>query len=189
MKESRNIIVVLTLILIVLLIILPFCNGELFNFISNLICGVIVGLVTSICQYATSKRKIVDRVYALYFDFYSTYYYTKKRKILRHYETRALFNKMAELSSKLNENLDEYHALFKKKDFIYMRINPSMNLWDGCKTKNVIKAKYKFFNDKYFEDTIEPLMKKVQEILICINAERFKKDDYELIKTFDYIDN
>lgn len=69
MKESRIIIIisiVMLIALIPLLYVLQLCriSSELsINIITNLGCGIIVGLVTAICQYFMAKRRIINTVY------------------------------------------------------------------------------------------------------------------------------
>ena len=80
-------------------------NGELcINIITNLECGVIVGLVTAICQYFMAKRRIINAVYSLYFELYTTYYTIRNKEFLHHINTLAFFNKLTELSSKIKDN-------------------------------------------------------------------------------------
>ena len=87
MKESR-IIIIISIIMMIALIpffyILKLCgiNSDLaINIITNLGCGIIVGLVTAICQYCIARRRIVNTVYGLYFELYTTYYYVKNKEV------------------------------------------------------------------------------------------------------------
>ena len=88
MKESRVIIIILAIMGIVLipfgfLLKLLSLDGELcINIITNLECGVIVGLVTAICQYFMAKRRIINSVYSLYFELYTTYYTVRNKEFL-----------------------------------------------------------------------------------------------------------
>ena len=122
MKESRIIIIisiVMLVALIPLLYILQLCgiSSELsINIITNLGCGIIVGLVTAICQYFMAKRRIINAVYGLYFELYTTYYTVKNKEFLHHINILAFFNKLTELSSKIKDSLSEYHGFFKKND-------------------------------------------------------------------------
>ena len=119
MKESRKIIIILIImgiILIPLLHIFRLCgvSSDLsINIIANLGCGVIVGLVTAICQYYEDKKRIINSVYGLYFELYNTYYTCKSKEFLKHYNAISVFKKMTEVSPKINEALSDYHGFFK----------------------------------------------------------------------------
>lgn len=85
MKESRLMIIVSVCLSI---LITPICYlfyliyPNLFDYMSiatNLYCGIIVALITSICQFCTSKRKIINNIYNAYFDVYRSYYYSKNK--------------------------------------------------------------------------------------------------------------
>lgn len=85
---------------------------------TNLYCGIIVGLITSVCQYFTAKNRIINNIYSLYFDLYRTYYYTKNSPFLYHYNAFNLYKKMCELSPKISENLSDYYTFLGKFDKI-----------------------------------------------------------------------
>lgn len=129
MKEARFITIIFIVLSVVITLILYFCSLFNFNFDwcgigTNLYCGIIVGLITSVCQYFTAKNRIINNIYSLYFDLYRTYYHTKNNSFLYHYNAYNLFKKMCELSPKVSENLSEYHAFFRKYDKIYFKLNP-----------------------------------------------------------------
>ena len=193
MKESRLMIIV-TLCLFILL-------GPLFylfylihpnlldyvNIATNLYCGIIVALITSICQYCSAKRKIINSIYSAYFDVYRSYYYSKNKSFLWHYNSYGVYKKMIELNPKIVEALDEYHGLFKKYDKTYRKLNPRIKFGNNYKAQNMIKSFLSWFNKKSFDGIFEPLMKEVENILININIKRFEKDKTEMIKMFNYV--
>lgn len=192
MKESRIIIIVL---IIMILLIDPVCDlldiylmdsSDSMAIATNMYCGGIVGLVTAICQYYICKRKIVSTVYGVYFDLYKTYYYSKNKSVLWHYNVRSLYKKMMDLSPKIIDALDEYHGFFRKKDKCYRKMNPIIQLGDSYKAKNVIKTLF-WFNQKAFDQTIQPYINEVEKILNNINKKRFEKDKEQMIKMFNYI--
>ena len=195
MKESRIIIIILIImdiVLIPLLFVLQACGVEKdlsINIITNLECGVTVGLVTAICQYFTAKRKIVNSVYGLYFDLYRTYYVAKSRTLLYHYDAISIFKKLTELSPKINEALGEYHGFLKKKDSMYKKMDPQIKMGEGYKTKNIIKTLFWWFNKKSFNKTIEPLIKDIEKILIDIDKEKFENDKQQMVNTFNFMWN
>ena len=54
------------------------------------------------------------------------------------------------------------------------------------KSKKVIKSLFYWFNKKYFDSTIEPMILEIEKILITINKKRFEKDKEEMIKSYNY---
>src|SRR5574344_1538930 len=152
MKESRIIIFLSVIILIALISIfyIGLDNELCMNIATNLFCGVIVALVTAICQYFSSKRKIINDVYDLYFDLYRTYYYAKNKTIFFHINAYSICKKIMELSPKVYGTLECYHGFFKEKDSLYMKMNPIIQLNQTLKAKNTIKTLYRWFNKKLF---------------------------------------
>ena len=192
MKESRIIIIIsiiMMILLIPLLFIFKLCgiNSDLaINIITNLGCGIIVGLVTAICQYCMAKRRIVSTIYGLYFELYTTYYYVKNKEIMHHYNSLAIFKKLTELSSKIKDTVSEYHGFFKEHDSMYMIINPTINMGENYKTKKMIKTIIKWFNVKAFDENVEPFINEVESILKNIDEKRFEEDKEQMIKMFNY---
>ena len=193
MKESRIIIIISIIIMVALIPMLYFLqlfgiNQELsINIITNLECGVIVGLVTAVCQYFMAKRRIINAVYGLYFELYTTYYTVRNKEFLHHINTLAFFNKLTELSSKIKDSLSEYHGFFKKNDSIYMIMNPQINMGENYKAEKMIKTLVKWFNEESFDKSIEPFINEVENILKNINKERFEEDKKQMINMFNYI--
>ena len=195
MKESRLIILVSLCLFVLIrpiLHLLLLIRPNLFDYSSvatNLYCGVIVGLITSICQYCISRRKVINDVYSAYFDLYRSYYYTINKPFLWHYNSYNVYKKIIELNPKIVEALDEYHGLFNKYDNTYKKLNPKIKLEDNYKATNLIKLFLLWINKKSFNVVFEPLMKEVENILISINEKRFEKDKVEMIKMFNYVWN
>lgn len=195
MKESRLIIIVLlclSVLIVPIFYLLYLIQPNLFDYIniaSNLYCGIIVGLITSICQYCSSRRKIINDVYNAYFDVYRSYYYSKNKSFLWHYNSYSVYKKLIELNPKIVEALDEYNGLFKKYDKTYKKLNPIIKLRDTYKAHNMIKSVLSWFNKNSFDGIFEPLMKEVENILISINKKRFEKDKTEMIRMFNYVWN
>ena len=75
---------------------------------------------------------------------------------------------------------------FKKHDKTYKKLNPIIKLEDNYKVKKVIKSLFYWFNKKYFDSTIEPMILEIEKILITINKKRFEKDKEEMIKLYNY---
>ena len=193
MKESKVIIIVLIALMIIIhpaILILKFTAPDIIDFYgveTNLYCGIIVGLITSICQYYVARRKIVTAVYNAYFDIYKSYFYSKNNTFLGHYNSYDLSKKLIELNPKIIEALDEYDGLFKKYDKTYKKLNPKVNIIENYKLKHLKKTIYKCFNKKEFYLYFEPFMKNIEDILININKDRFKKDQDNMIRMYNYI--
>lgn len=193
MKESRLIIIVLSIVFILLgpiFYLLHLLYPDLIDYMNvatNLYCGIIVGLITCICQYCSSKRKIINSIYGAYFDVYRSYYYAKHKTFLWHYNSYSVYKKMIELNPKIVEALDEYHGFFNKYDNTYKKLNPTIKLEDNYKAKNMIKSFLSWFNKKSFNSIFEPLMKEVESILININQKRFEKDKEEMIRMYNFV--
>lgn len=192
MRQSRKIIIVTCFLMITIgpsFYLLNMLNIKLFDYFNitvNLYCGLIVGLVTALCQYSIQKNKIVNDVYKAYFDLYKTYYYSKNKTFLFHYNAFVIYKKMTVIEPKINECLDEYHGFIKKHDRLYRKLNPTIKLGDNYKAKKVIKSLFCWFNKKYFNTTIEPMISEIEEILKNINKKRFENDKVSMIKLFEY---
>ena len=192
MKESRLIIIfsmVLAIITTIIAILMHCVWPNLIDYIgilTNIHCGIIVGLVTSICQYFVQKRKIINNVYSAYFDIYRSYYYSKNRPVLFHYNSFSIYKKLIDLNPKIIEALDEYHGFFKRHDKTYKKLNPTIKLGDTYKVKKEVKSLFYWFNKKYFESSIEPMILEIEKILTTINKKRFEKDKEEMIKLYNY---
>lgn len=93
------------------------------NVATNLYCGIIVGLVTSICHYYSSKSKIINSICGAYFDVYRSYYYSKSKTFLWHYNLYSVYKKMIDvkeleeiLPNNVAVNLKEFLSSMDNKD-------------------------------------------------------------------------
>ena len=194
MKESRFLTIVFLAVFVLLGPILygVYCiKPDLIDYMNvgtNLYCGVIVALITSICQYYTSKKRIVNTIYNAYFDLYRTFYYVKSNPNLGHYNSLNMSNKLAEIGEKISESVDEYHGFWKKQDKLYKKINQLSGLESKDFNLNtIIKSLRKLFNKDSFYESFEPLINMSEEILVSINKERFENDKKNLIKIFNIL--
>lgn len=193
MKEARMITICFILLVIISLlmaIVLHQIFPNLLDYdgiLTNIYCGIIVGLVTSIIQYFIQKRKIINSIYGAYFDIYRTYYYVKNNHLLFHYNTLNVYKKLIELNPKINEALDEYHGVFRKGDKTYRKLNPSLQLKDSYKRKNIFKSFLYWFNKKQMENSLEPLILEVENILKNINNKRLEQDKKEMIRMHNFM--
>ena len=151
--------------------------------LTNIYCGIIVGLVTSVCQYFVQKRKIINNIYSAYFDIYRSYYYSKNKPFLLHYNIVSIYKKIIDLNPKIVETLDEYHGFFKKHDKTYKKLNPQINIGDHFKFENLIKTLF-WFNKKSFNKVIEPTILEFEKVLISIDKKRFEKEKEEMVKLY-----
>lgn len=185
MKESKFIIYILliTTFLLTFFSLLFDClnpnNSVEFSIVSNIYCGLFVGLITSFSQYFAQKKMIINKVYNEYFDIYRTYYYSKKGSFLFHYNVISIYKKMIDLNPNISGYLDDYTGLIRKKDKMYKKMNPVIKIGQSFKIKNILKT-FRWFNKKDFENTLEPIILEIENILISINNKRFQKDKKEM---------
>lgn len=185
MKESKFIIYILliTTFLLTFFSLLFDClnpnNSVEFSIVSNIYCGLFVGLITSFSQYFAQKKMIINKVYNEYFDIYRTYYYSKKGSFLFHYNVISIYKKMIDLNPNISGYLDDYTGLIRKKDKMYKKMNPVIKIGQSFKIKNILKT-FRWFNKKDFDNTLEPIILEIENILISINNKRFQKDKKEM---------
>lgn len=188
MKESKVIVIVLSIILVVLtpLVIYYYSVSELvYNILISIITGVIVSIATAFCQYFVINGKIKNNVFNCYFDMYKAIYNSKEKKILGHYPVRNIYNKMLVFSDELSKNLSEYSSFIpNKKNKLYKRLNPTLNLnFDKFNTKNLIKLIFPS-NSKRFNDLIIPMQEKIRKTLEEIDLKKFEKELCEYEKLY-----
>ncbi len=193
MKESRLIIIV-SLCLFVVLGPIIYLFYKLFpnlldymGVATNIYCGIIVALVTSICQYYSSKTRIINCVYSSYLDLYRAFYYINNRIESFNLNSNALNNKIIEVNAKVLDALDEYHGLIKKYDKTYEKLSPTVNLLDESEGKEIVRFFVSSFKSSSFKELHDLLIKNIENILISINEKRFESDKSSMIKFFDYI--
>lgn len=193
MKESRLIIIISSLMLIALFPLYYFLKNVgldlnlVINIITNFVCALIVALVTAICNFATARKSISNRIYTLYFDLYITCYYSKNNPFLNHINAKPIIKKLGNISLDLNSILSEYYGFFRKHDSYYKKIDYGIKLNENHKINKLIKAIYKLNNKKEFELTFIPIMNGIEKILKSVDERRFNIDRENMIKLFNYI--
>ncbi len=193
MKESRLIMIILIVFSICLLVLFFVLNSiypsamDYYGIATNIYCGVIVGFVTSLCQYYSAKHKIINTIYGLYFDIYRLYYVSKAKPFLWHYNSVSINKKLEELVPKINESLDDYHGFFLKKDKTYYKLNPTVKLSDCYRYKYLKKSLFCWFNKEYFDKIYGSFINDIKCILININKRRFIKDEKDMINLYKQI--
>ena len=178
MKEARFISWVLIILFIIFLILDCILYHYSLSFgvdiISNIICGLLVGFITSLCQYFVCKNNIKYGVYNLYYDIFYTYYSIRKNKKFFHYDSLGFYKKIADNNVKISSLLEEYHGFFKKEDKLYKTLNPNIE-YKGL-GKIMKKSIFSWINvDSFYEGTV-PIISAVESVLRLINNEKFEKD-------------
>ena len=178
MKESKIIVYISLVFLIILLPVMIFlyvskCEIAA-NIVSNIICGFIVSLITGIVQYFVNKNRIKNEIYRLYYDIYYTYYCTLKRPFLFHYNAYNFYKKIIDNGVIISSLLQEYDSFSGKKDGLYKKMNPPF--YEKKLGKKMIKSIWIWANKKDFCDTTEAYIKCVEIILRSIDESKFEKD-------------
>ena len=178
MKEARFISWVLIILFIIFLILDCILYHYSLSFgvdiISNIICGLLVGFITSLCQYFVCNNNIKYGVYNLYYDIFYTYYSIRKNKKFFHYDSLGFYKKIADNNVKISSLLEEYHGFFKKEDKLYKTLNPNIE-YKGL-GKIMKKSIFSWINvDSFYEGTV-PIISAVESVLRLINNEKFEKD-------------
>lgn len=195
MKESRLFIIVFSIAFILLGPILFFIYSLFPNLIdylnvgTNLYCGLIVALITSICEFYSAKRRIINSIYNSYFDLYKTFYFVNNNSFMGHFNSLNVSNKLIEITSKINESMDEYHGLFKRQDKTYKKINQPSGLTEDYDVGKIIESLRKWFNKKTFTEGFEPLINMSIEILNNIDKKRFEKDKKNMMEIMEKIEH
>lgn len=191
MKEARIIIIISCIFMIIIYplfyLLNLFITFDYMSFSTNLFCGIVVGFITATIQFNVKKREIINKVYNTYFDIYRTYYYSKNKPFLFHYNSYSVYKKIMDLGPKVSEVLDEYHGFFRKYNKLYKELNPTIELKNNYKAKKIIKTIFSWFNKKAFNETIGSFIIEVEHILESINKKRFEKDKESMVKMFNYI--
>lgn len=190
MKEAKIIIIVLTIVLILLFpfLFFSFKNIEwLYNILISIITGVVVSLITVICQYFVAKNRIKNNIFNCYFDFYKLICVAENQKILFRYPISSLCKKLPEISIDLSRNLSEYSSFVpNKKDKFYRKLNPLIMI-DSKKFNRNNALKLIFFpcNVGKFKELMIPTKKRLEEILTDLNSKKFEREfrEYEKVSS------
>jgi len=189
MKESKIIIFVSIIMLLILSPIILFLHIKNFNLLvsifTNIACGFVVALTTAIIEYFINKNRIKYGVYGLYFDIYYMYYCTIRGKKFFHYNCKAFYKKVVENNVKISSLLEEYNGFFHRKDNLFKIMNPEFDC-DHLVGK-ILKSKIKFFNEKDFIDATSDYIQCVKKILININKKKFNSDFKNCMKLYDIL--
>lgn len=188
MKESKVIIIVLSIILIVLLplgIYYYSVSEFVYNILISIITGIVVSIITAICQYFVIKEKIKNNVFNCYFDIYKTIYTSQHQKILCHYPVVNIYKKLLVFSDELSKNISEYSGFIpNKKNKLYKKLNPTLNPdFNKFNIKNLTKLILPS-NSKTFNELIVPVQETFEKILKEIDSKKFEKELAEYEKLY-----
>lgn len=188
LKESKVITIVCTITLIALLPILIYfyyVSELIYNILISITTGLVVSIITALCQYFVIKSKIKNNIFNCYFDMYKTIYVVEQKKSIFHYNVLSIYKKSMTFLDDLTKNISEYSGFVNnKKNRLYKKMNPSINPnYDDFNIKNFIKL-FLPFNYKRFNKMVIPIQKKLEEILRNIDSKKFDKSFNEYKKIF-----
>lgn len=191
MKESKVLIIVLSILLIILIplgIYYYSVSEFVYNILISIITGVVVSIITAFCQYFVIKEKIKNNVFNCYFDLYKTIYTSRHKKVLFHYTVMNIYKKLLVFSDELSRNLSEYSSFIpNKKNKLYKKLNPTLNPdFDKFNIKNLTKLILPF-NSKRFNELIVPIQETFERILKEIDSKKFEKELAEYEKLYKQI--
>ena len=158
-------------------------NSE--NILISLESGFGVSLVTALCQYFVTKKKLKNEIYLLYLSYYRQYYYSTKYSFLGHYDYKLINKELVEITPKLNAAVDEYNSFCGKYDKFYKLIHEDLEESHDFNMNDVKNIKKKHNNYQYIDKVFGYYANEFTRILLSINRERFKKDEKAMKQVYD----
>ena len=188
MKEAKVVTIVSTILLIILMPLgayYYFASEFIYNILISVITGIVVTIITSLCQYFVMKEKIKNNIFNCYFDMYKAIYVSKHKKVLFHYPVLNIYKKLLVFSDELSKNLSEYSSFYPTaRNKLYKKLNPTLNPnFDKFNIKNLSKLVLPL-NSKRFKELIIPMQETLEKILREINVKKFEKELMECKKTY-----
>lgn len=188
MKEAKVVTIVSTILLIILMPLgayYYFASGFIYNILISIITGIVVTIITSLCQYFVMKEKIKNNIFNCYFDMYKAIYVSKHKKVLFHYPVLNIYKKLLVFSDELSKNLSEYSSFYPTaRNKLYKKLNPTLNPnFDKFNIKNLSKLILPL-NSKRFKEIIIPMQETLEKILREINVKKFEKELMEYKKIY-----
>ena len=188
MKEAKVVTIVSTILLIILMPLgayYYFASEFIYNILISIITGIVVTIITSLCQYFVMKEKIKNNIFNCYFDMYKAIYVSKHKKVLFHYPVLNIYKKLLVFSDELSKNLSEYSSFYPTaRNKLYKKLNPTLNPnFDKFNIKNLSKLVLPL-NSKRFKELIIPMQETLEKILIEINVKKFEKELMEYKKIY-----
>ncbi len=188
MKEAKVVTIVSTILLIILMPLgayYYFASEFIYNILISVITGIVVTIITSLCQYFVMKEKIKNNIFNCYFDMYKVIYVSKHKKVLFHYPVLNIYKKLLVFSDELSKNLSEYSSFYPTaRNKLYKKLNPTLNPnFDKFNIKNLSKLILPL-NSKRFKELIIPMQETLEKILREINVKKFEKELMEYKKIY-----
>lgn len=188
MKEAKVVTIVSTILLIILMPLgayYYFASEFIYNILISIITGIVVTIITSLCQYFVMKEKIKNNIFNCYFDMYKAIYVSKHKKVLFHYPVLNIYKKLLVFSDELSKNLSEYSSFYPTaRNKLYKKLNPTLNPnFDKFNIKNLSKLVLPL-NSKRFKELIIPMQETLEKILREINVKKFEKELMEYKKIY-----
>ena len=188
MKEAKVVTIVSTILLIILMPLgayYYFASEFIYNILISVITGIVVTIITSLCQYFVMKEKIKNNIFNCYFDMYKAIYVSKHKKVLFHYPVLNIYKKLLVFSDELSKNLSEYSSFYPTaRNKLYKKLNPTLNPnFDKFNIKNLSKLVLPL-NSKRFKELIIPMQETLEKILREINVKKFEKELMEYKKIY-----
>ena len=187
MKEVRVITITLSILLIISLVAMYFTYKHIiiFNIVSSIATGLVVSIITALCQYFVIRGKIKNNVFNSYFQLYTSIYMSEQKTMGFHYNVSNIYTELKNLSVNLEKYVSEYSGFIpNNKNKLYKKLNPSYSSdFKKIKGKNFVKLSYPF-NLKTFKETIIPFKEILENILIKIDKKKFKREFIEFKKIY-----
>lgn len=188
MKEAKVVTIVSTILLIILMPLgayYYFASEFIYNILISIITGIVVTIITSLCQYFVMKEKIKNNIFNCYFDMYKAIYVSKHKKVLFHYPVLNIYKRLLVFSDELSKNLSEYSSFYPTtRNKLYKKLNPTLNPnFDKFNIKNLSKLILPL-NSKRFKELIIPMQETLEKILREINVKKFEKELMEYKKIY-----
>ena len=188
MKEAKVVTIVSTILLIILMPLgayYYFASEFIYNILISIITGIVVTIITSLCQYFVMKEKIKNNIFNCYFDMYKAIYVSKHKKVLFHYPVLNIYKRLLVFSDELSKNLSEYSSFYPTaRNKLYKKLNPTLNPnFDKFNIKNLSKLVLPL-NSKRFKELIIPMQETLEKILREINVKKFEKELMEYKKIY-----
>lgn len=189
MKVSKTIVIILSVIFAVLLPILIYyysASKLVYNILVSIMTGIIVSLITSLCQYFVCRKEIKDKIFNCYFELYKAIYASEHTKLLFHYNVVNIYKKSIDFDKELSKYISEYSGFISnKRSKLYKKLNPNVFInFNMFNKKNFIKLIIPF-NSKQFNNLIISIKEILEQILRIIDYKKFDKDVKDFIKIFN----
>lgn len=188
MKEAKVITIVSSIILIILILLgayYYFASEFIYNILISIITGIVITIITSLCQYFVMKEKIKNNIFNCYLDMYKAIYVSKNKKVLFHYPVLNIYKKLLVFSDELSKNLSDYSSFYPtKKNKLYKKLNPILNPdFDKFNIKNFSKLILPL-NSKKFNEIIIPAEETLEKVPKGIDYKEFEKEMIEYEKIY-----